>query len=86
MEINTPTEILEIRNVHVALQQPPEDFTQRFSKLSKLIRVIAYCKRFIINCRHPKANRQPTTLSTQDLDQVLTCCVRWYNKFLMHKK
>ena len=24
----------------------------------------------------PKANRQATTLSTQDLDQALTCCVK----------
>ena len=79
-EVNTPTEHLEVRNVHGALLQPPEDFRQRFSKLSKLIRVIAYCRRFIINCRHPKANRQPTTLSTQDLDQALTCCVKMVQK------
>ena len=43
---------------------------------TKLIRVIAHCRRFINNCRHPKANRHTTTLSTQDLDQVLTCCVK----------
>jgi hypothetical protein len=66
-EFNTPTEILEIKNVHIAVQ-PPEDITQRFSKLNKLIRVIAYCRRFINNCRHPKANRQLATLTTQDLD------------------
>jgi hypothetical protein len=76
-EVNTPTENLEIRNVHIALLQLPEDITQRFSKLNKkLVRVIAYCRRFINNCRHPKANRHPTTLSTQDLDQALTCCVK----------
>jgi len=75
-EVNTPTENLEISNVHVALQQPPEDITQRFSKLNKLIRVIAYCRRVINNCRHPKSNRQPTTLSTQDLDRALTCWVK----------
>ena len=72
----TPTENLEIRNVHVALLQTPEDMTQKFSKLNRLIRVTAYCRRFINNCRHPKANRKPTTLSTQDLDQALTCCVK----------
>jgi len=75
MEINTPTKILELRNVHVALQQPPEDFTQRFSKLSKLLRVTAYCRRFFNNCRHSKT-KQSTTLTTQDLDQALTCCVK----------
>jgi hypothetical protein len=72
-EVITPTENLEIRNVHVALIQPPEDITQGFSKL---YRVIAYCRRFINNCRHPKAKRQTTTLSTQDLDGSLTCCVK----------
>jgi hypothetical protein len=56
-EVNTPTENLETRNVHVALLQHPEDITPRFSKLKKLIRVSAYCRRFIHNCRHPKANR-----------------------------
>ena len=58
MEINTPTKILELRNVHVALQQHPEDITQRFSKLSKLIRVIAYCRRVINNCRHSKCQEE----------------------------
>jgi hypothetical protein len=72
---STPTENLEIRNVHVALLQLPEDITQRFSKSIKLNRVIEYCRR-VINCRHPKANRQTTTLSTQDLDQALICCVK----------
>jgi cysteinyl-tRNA synthetase len=38
---------------------PLEDTTQGFSKLEQLIN----------NCRHPVANRQPTTLTTQDLDQ-----------------
>jgi hypothetical protein len=74
-EFNTPTEILEIRNVHVAIQ-PPEDILQRFSKLNRLIRVIAYCRRFINNCRHSKATRELATLTTQDLDQALTCCVK----------
>jgi len=75
-EINTPTDNLEIRNVHIACLQTLEDITQRFSKLNRLIRVIAYCKRFISICRNPKANRQSTILSTQDLDQALTCCVK----------
>jgi hypothetical protein len=74
-EFNNLTEILEIRNVNVAVQ-PPEDITQRFSKLKRLIRVIAYCRSFINNCRHSKANRQIATLTTQDLDQALTCCVK----------
>ena len=86
-EFNAPTENLEIRKAHVALLQPPEDLTERFSKLNKLIRVIAYCKRFINNCRLPKTNRQTTTVSTQDLVQARTCCVKMvHNIFLMLKK
>jgi hypothetical protein len=38
-EFNTPTEILEIRNVHIAVH-PSEDITQRYSKLNRLI---TYC-------------------------------------------
>jgi hypothetical protein len=75
-EVNTPAEHLEIRTVHVATLQIPDDITQKFSKLNRFIRVIAYCRRFINNCRHTKANRQYTTLTTQDLDQTLTCCVK----------
>ena len=74
--INTPTESFEIRNMHIALLQSPEDLTQKFSQLNRFIRVIAYCRRFIHHCRQSKANRQATTLSTQDLDQALTCCVK----------
>jgi hypothetical protein len=66
---------LKIRNVNVAVYSS-EDITQRFSKLNRLIRVIAYCRRFVNNCRHSKANMQTATLTTQDLDQALTCCVK----------
>jgi hypothetical protein len=75
-ESNIPTDNLEIRKVHAALIQRSEDITQKYSKLNKVIRVVAYCRTFINNFRHPKAIRQPTTLPTQDLDQALTCCVR----------
>jgi len=75
-EVNIPTDKLEFRNVHVACLPTPEDIAQRFSTLNRPIRVIAYCRRFIHSCRHLKANRQSTTLSTQDLDQALTCCVK----------
>jgi hypothetical protein len=74
-DFNPPLENLEIRNVHVAVQ-PPEDIIPRFSRLNRLIRVIAYCGRFINNCRLTKANRQSANLTTQDLNQALTCCVK----------
>jgi len=63
-EFNISTENLEIRHVHVA-SHPPEDMTLRFSKLNRLITVIAYCRRFINNCRQSKANRQLAILTTQ---------------------
>jgi len=75
-EINSPTDNLEIRNVHIACLQPQDDITQKFSKLNRLIRVTAYCRRLIHHCRQSKANRQITTLSKQELDQALTCCVK----------
>jgi len=84
-EVNTPADNLETRNVHVAVLQAPDDITQGFSKLNRLILDIAYCRRFINNCRNSKANRQITTFSTQDLDQALTCCVKMVKWFLILK-
>jgi len=75
-DFNFPTADLEARNVHLALNNQDEDFTQRFSNLNRLLRVTAYCKRFAYNCRQQPANRQLTALTTQDLDQALTCCVK----------
>jgi len=39
-EMNTPTDNLEIRNVHIACLQPSEVISQIFSKLNRHIRVI----------------------------------------------
>jgi len=73
--VNIPTDNLGVRIVHVA-DLHSEDITPKFSKMNRLISVVAYCKRFISNCRNSKANRQSATLSTQVLDQALTCCVK----------
>lgn len=75
-EFEASTDTSEIRTVHVARMDTNEDLTQRFSKLNRLIRVIATCKRFIQNCRQPKANRQTTPFTTQDLTQALNSCVK----------
>jgi len=56
--VTTLTDNLKIRTVHLACLQPPEDITQRFSMLNRLIRIFAYCRRFISNCRNFKADRQ----------------------------
>jgi len=76
VDFNIPTVNLETRNVHLALNDQHEDFTQRFSNLNRLLRVAAYCRQFVYNCRHQLANRQFTALTTQDLDQTLTSCVK----------
>jgi hypothetical protein len=76
MNFNGSAENMEIRNVHVDRLQPQEDITQRFSKLNRLVRVVAYCRRLIHNCRHSNANLITTTLTTQELNQALTCCVK----------
>jgi len=75
-EINTHTDYLKMRNVHIACLQTQEDITKRFCKLKKLNRVVAYCKRFISNCRNSKANRQSSILSTQNHELALTCYVK----------
>ena len=62
--------------MHLALNDQHEDFTQEFSRLNRLFQVIAYCRRFINNFRQQSANRQLTALTTQDLDQALTCCMK----------
>ena len=43
---------------------------------NRLLQVTAYCKRFVYNCRQQSANRRFNALTTQDLDQALTCCVK----------
>jgi hypothetical protein len=76
MNFNASTENMEIRTVHVARLQPQKDITQQFSKLNRLIRVNSYFRKFIHNWRHSKANKEITNLTTQELDQPLTCCVK----------
>jgi hypothetical protein len=65
---------LELRNVHIALLQLLEDSTWRFSKSANSTELL-HC-RFLINCSLSRANSQTATLTTQDLEQVLTCCVK----------
>jgi len=75
-ESNTHIDNLEIRNVNITCQKPPEHITQGFSMLNRHISVIAQCKRFIGICRYHKANRESTILSTKEFDPALNCCVK----------
>jgi hypothetical protein len=74
LTFSKPTEDLEVRLVFAAVS--PEDITSRFSDFNKLLRVIAYIRRFIHNCRHQKAHKQFEHLSTQELQHARTLCVK----------
>jgi hypothetical protein len=70
---------IEVCQVHTVIVHIPADLTQRFSILSKLITVIAYCRRFIGNCRQQESKRQFNTLS-KELNSSLLCCVKLVQK------
>ncbi|KRZ96583.1 hypothetical protein T08_4027 [Trichinella sp. T8] len=55
-----PPFVTVLVNVEENIELNPE----RFDDFEKLIRVIAYCRRFLANCRHPESNRrlEPLTL------------------------
>ena len=70
------TEDLEIKKTLVAVTTSRENITERFSKLLRLTRVMAYCRRFIHNCRQAKPNRKTTPLTAQELDSALISCIK----------
>ena len=74
-DFNPPTDNLEIKKANVAIRVE-NDFIQKFSRLNRLLRVTAYCKRFFFNCRQQAANRKTAPLTPQELDQALMCCIR----------
>ncbi|KRY41665.1 hypothetical protein T01_1063 [Trichinella spiralis] len=55
-----PPSVTVLVNVEEDIKLTP----QRFKYFEKLIRVTAYCRRFLENCRHPESNRRlgPLTL------------------------
>ncbi|XP_075223877.1 uncharacterized protein LOC142325730 [Lycorma delicatula] len=53
------------------------DFISTFLKLSRLQRVIAYCLRFINNCRRSSKNLTPNLLlSPSELENALNICIQ----------
>lgn len=52
------------------------DILHRFSKVSKLTRVVAYCLRFINNTKQPLGKRSGS-LCTAELQTALTTCIKW---------
>jgi hypothetical protein len=74
------TEDLEIKKTLVAGTTPKENIKEGCSKLSRLTRDVAYCKRFIYNCRQAKTHRETTSLTAQELASALTCCINLVQK------
>lgn len=52
------------------------DITTRFSRLTRLQRVIGYCNRFTTNCRRVREERIIGELSLQELQQALYQCIK----------
>ncbi|XP_066600003.1 uncharacterized protein [Prorops nasuta] len=60
------------------LRVEEEPILTRFSSLSKLSRVIAYCLRFLANCKRKKFGQHPTSkfLTTRELEQARMSIIR----------
>ena len=48
----------------------------RFSNFNRILRVTAHCKGFIHNCKQQPAHHLTTPLTTHELQEVLTCCIK----------
>jgi hypothetical protein len=75
--VNTVSDVPELKQVHLTTTDKSDDFTLRFSKLGKLVRVIAYCKRFIHNLRNRKCKLTTEPFSANELDESLMSCVKF---------
>jgi len=65
-----------MKNVHIVTVHYQKDLTQRLSKLTRLIQVMEYCKSFMNTCPQTKDSRHTTTLSTQEIENTLTCFMK----------
>jgi hypothetical protein len=74
--VSEQADIPDMKQVHVSTILSSDDITQKYSKLSRLVRVIACCKRFAFNTRQKEVNRLTSPLSVQELDTALFCCVK----------
>lgn len=69
---NEETSIEEI-TVHLVTKQ--EEFWERFSNLGRMIRVIAYCRRFLSGMQR-KQNKNTGFLTTLELKEAMNTCIR----------
>jgi hypothetical protein len=71
MEVNTPTDTWTSEMYMSHFYNSRRNYMN--FQVNKLNRVMILQ---INNCRHFTANRQTATLTTQDIDQALSCCVK----------
>ncbi|XP_045458141.1 uncharacterized protein LOC123668452 [Melitaea cinxia] len=64
---------LEAINVHFIKEE--EEIWDRFSSLKRMIRVVAYCRRFL-QMKKPKIERYRGYLKTEELKNALEVCIR----------
>jgi hypothetical protein len=74
---NIASDVPELKQVYLTNTDKSDGFTLRFSKPSKLVRVIDYCKRFIINLRNEKCKLKTEPFSSNELDETLVSCVKF---------
>lgn len=80
-EISIPTPLVEVpeKKPTVLVTQSPvkpnNDFVERYSSLTRLVRVTAYVLRFIRNTRCRSASTSSRWLSTSELNDALLRCV-----------
>lgn len=71
-DIDTSAEV-KIRTHFVTVSST---LLERFSSFTRMIRVIAYCKRFVQNLKMKRVEKQVGSLTTQELNNALKDCIR----------
>lgn len=66
---------LEAVKAHLTTTTPEESIVERFSTLHRLLRVVAYCRRF--RRRH---NVSTSYLSKTEINEALSCCIKKVQK------
>lgn len=64
------------RSVKVHLGVIEEPIWNKYSSLTKLVRVVAYCRRFLRNHNRDLKRHNPRYLQKWEIDEALTCCIK----------
>ena len=71
------TDLLETKQTSTLVSiSNASEIWNRFSSFSKLIRVIAFCLRFVVHCKGQKENRQNMELSCEELDRATITVIK----------